>query len=92
MSPQDIINQLEYKYREIGAGFRDLESYVVNLEPELPVPLDEAMVDYKRWVDALNELEEQISTEENEEEVELVDETEYHNGFDDLKIQRLYSS
>jgi len=85
MSPQETIRQLEQKYDKIGASFEDLENYVVNLEPELPVPLDEAMVDYKRWMDARNELEEIALN--NEEEIEIVDETEYHTGFNDLNVK-----
>ncbi len=86
MSPHDTIRELEYKYEKIGASFEDLENYVVNLEPELSVPLDEAMVDYKRWLDAKRELEEANVTEDSE-EVEVVDETDYHLEFNDLRLQ-----
>ncbi len=86
MSPQDTIRELEYKYGKIGASFEDLENYVVNLEPELSVPLEEAMVDYKRWLDAKKEVEE-IATEEDNGEVEVVDETDYNTEFSDLSLQ-----
>ncbi len=86
MSPQETIKQLEYKYQKIGASFEDLENYVVNLEPELSVPLDEAMADYKRWLDARRELEELTMIDEAE-EVELIDETEYHTEFGDMNIR-----
>ncbi len=86
MSPHETIRELEYKYGKIGASFEDLENYVVNLEPELSIPLDEAMVDYKRWLDAKKEIEEISITEDNE-EVEVVDETDYHAEFGDLRLQ-----
>ncbi len=85
MSPHDTIRQLEYKYQKIGASFEDLENYVINLEPELSVPLEEAMVDYKRWIDARREIEE-LTMDAGEEEIEVVDETEYHSEFRDLHI------
>ena len=86
MSPHDTIKELEYKYEKIGASFEDLENYVVNLEPELSIPLEEAMVDYKRWLDAKKEIEE-VSITEDTEEVEVVDETDYHTEFGDLSLQ-----
>lgn len=86
MSPHDTIRELEYKYEKIGASFEDLENYVVNLEPELSVPLEEAMADYKRWLDAKKEIEEMSITEDTE-EVEVIDETDYHTEFGDLSLQ-----
>ena len=86
MSPHDTIRELEYKYEKMGASFEDLENYVVNLEPELSVPLEEAMADYKRWLDAKKEIEEMSITEDTE-EVEVIDETDYHTEFGDLSLQ-----
>ncbi len=69
MEPQDIIKSFEEKYIKSGINYEDLENYVLNLEPELPIPYEEAMIDYKKWTDALNELEKNML--QNEEEVEL---------------------
>ena len=68
MSPNDIIKDFKEKYGKMGASYEDLEGYVLYLEPELPVPYEEAMMDYKRWTDARNELE---STEKEEESEEI---------------------
>ncbi len=67
MSPNDIIKDFEEKYGKMGASYEDLERYVLYLEPELPVPYEEAMMDYKKWMDALNEIENSLNEEENEE-------------------------
>ncbi len=70
MSPQDIIKDFEEKYSKIGASYEDLENYVLNLEPELPIPYEEAMIDYRKWTDALNELENSVGEESEEIELE----------------------
>ncbi len=70
MSPNDIIKDFEEKYGKMGASYEDLERYVLYLEPELPIPYEEAMMDYKKWMDALNELENTVK-EENEEVEEI---------------------
>ncbi len=70
MSPQDIIKDFEEKYGKLGASYKDLESYVLNLEPELPIPYEEAMIDYRKWTDALNELENELNEESEEIELE----------------------
>ena len=70
MNPRNTIKDFEEKYNKIGASYEDLENYVLNLEPELPISYEEAMIDYKKWTDALNELEEDITGEGEEIELE----------------------
>ena len=57
MDSHNIIKKLEQKYQNIGASLKDLEGYIVNLDPELPVPFEEAMLDYEKLLNARKQLE-----------------------------------
>lgn len=80
--------RVEGKYREKGISLEDLRGYVVNLEPDLNIPLREAMSDYKEWSESTYEEEERRKKEEKRITREaIIKEEESLSDFNDIKYK-----
>ncbi len=79
--------RIEEKYRKKGVSLEDLRGYVINLEPDLNIPLEEAMSDYKKWSESTHKEEESQKQEEIITEEIVIKEEESLSDFNDIKYK-----